>query len=120
MAEGVAPPGLFGNNWGQAGLDGIDGQQVARAVITRRMQRGNIDPAYLGQGAQLLGSRRVAAGLQGVDEGGQEQLPVPQEDHIQKGGQGFGIGGEHGAAPKDNRIAIAALAAPGGDSLCLQ
>ncbi len=59
-------------------------------------------------------------GLNGVDEGRQQQLAIAQQHRIEKRSQGLRVGGEHRPAPKHDRIAVAPFAGPQRDPLLLE
>ena len=109
MAEGVAAPGLFADARRHSAIDRLNRLQLAAGVVARGIEPGDIDPLHLGESPELLLPRCPAHLLQGVDEGGQQQLAVAKQHHIKEGGQGFRVGGQHWPTAKHDRIVIPAL-----------
>ena len=58
--------------------------------------------------------------MQSIDEGWQQVFAVSQQHHIEEGGEGFGIGGEHRPASEHDGVVIGAFVAPDGHALLLE
>jgi hypothetical protein len=69
---------------------------------------------------QALGAGFVPYLLQGIDEGGQQFLSIPQEHNIKKWGQWFGVGGQNGTTTEHDWILITPFMAPEGNALLFQ
>jgi hypothetical protein len=120
VAQGGAAPGLLAHRGRHAGLDRLDCQQLPFGAVAGGIEGGHVDPLHLGQPPQPLGPRGVAAGLQGVEEGGQQQLAIAEQHGVEEGGERLGVGGEHRSAAEHDRIVVAPLGRPEGDALPLQ
>ena len=120
MAEGVAPPGLFLHKTGDVGIHRLHGKQCSRLVVTRNVEAGHVDPLHHGQSPEAFGSWCMAALLQGIDEGTEQQFAIAQKHSIEERGQGFRVGGENRTATEHDRIVIAAVFGPDRNVLVLQ
>ena len=113
-------PGLLGDGRWQFRLHGLDRLQLAACVVAGGIEPGHIDPGNPGQTSQAFTAGQGAGRLEGIDEGGQQQLAVAEQHHVEEGRERFGIGGEHRAAAEHDRIVLPPLVAPQGDPLPLQ
>ena len=120
VAEGVAAPGLFFNRLRQPRLNRFHPLQLAVAVVLRGIERGHVYPWHLSEVSQPCLTVSPSALLESIDEGGQQQLPIPEQHRIKEGSQRFRVGGQYRTATKDDRVLIATLHSPDGNALVLQ
>ena len=62
----------------------------------------------------------MAALLQGIDEGAEQQFAIAQQHSIEERGKGFRVGGENRTASEHDRIVIATVFGPDRNVLVLQ
>ena len=120
MTEAVASPGLFADGGRQSGLDRINAQQLSIAVVAGCIERGHVNAGDLSQMTQTRSTRFASDLLQGIDEGWQQVFAVSQQHHIKKGGEWFGIGGEHRPTSEHDWVIIRSLITPDRNPLLFQ
>ena len=120
MTEGVAAPGLFLDQGWNRRIDGFHGNQFPVGVVLRGVERGHVDPWHLSEVSQPCLAVGPSALLEGINESGEQQLPIPEQHRIKERGQRFRVGGQHWPPSEDDRVLIATLHSPDGDVLVLQ
>ena len=120
VAEGVAAPGLLGHGGGEIRFDRLDRLQQPFGIEVWGVQRRHIDARNLRQVPQTFGPWCVSYRLQGIDEGWKKVLPIPQQDHIEKRCQRFGVRGQHRATSEHDRVSVRSLFAPDRDALAFE